>query len=85
MGNIIKQIVLSSAPFFMMCAKGIGNFIEIRQLPGDTWTGNVCFKLALVGVGTVIIDQVFSNLHENIYNEYVKVIQDSEVQVTLIG
>ncbi|MFA1688747.1 hypothetical protein ABVF33_04600 [Candidatus Rickettsia barbariae] len=59
--------------------------VETGQISSDTQTGDICFQLALVGVGTLIIAQAFSNWPDYVYNEYVKVVQDSEIQVTLVG
>ena len=71
---------------FAFFAQAVGNWLETGQISGDTTqTGDICFQLALVGVGTLIIDQAFSNLPDDVYNEYVKVVQDSEIQVTLVG
>ncbi|AEV92349.1 MAG: hypothetical protein AB8U78_04325 [Rickettsia slovaca] len=68
---------------FAFFAQAVGDWLETGQISGDTQTGDICFQLALVG--TLIIAQAFSNLPDYVYNEYVKVVQDSEIQVTLVG
>ncbi|MEY4464216.1 MAG: hypothetical protein RLZZ81_1187 [Pseudomonadota bacterium] len=85
MVDVIKRIVVLSGVPFVFFAQAVGDWLETGQVSGNTQTGNICFQLALVGIGTLIIDQAFSNLPDDIYNEYVKVVQDSEIQVTLVG
>ena len=55
-------------------AQAVGDWLETGQVSGDTQTGDICFQLALIGVGTLIIDQAFSNLPDDVYNEYVKIV-----------
>ncbi len=85
MVDIIKKIVVLIAVYLLLFfAQAVRDWLEIGQISGDTQTGDICFQLALVVVGTLIIDQAFSNLPDDVYNEHVKVVQDSEIQVTLV-
>lgn len=85
MVDIIKKIVVLLGVPFAFFAQAVGDWLETGQVSGDTQTGDICFQLVLIGVGTLIIDQAFSNLPDDVYNEYVKIVQDSEIQVTLVG
>ncbi len=85
MVDIIKKIVVLLGVPFAFFSQAVGDWLETGQVSGDTQTGDICFQLALIGVGTLIIDQAFSNLPDDVYNEYVKIVQDSEIQVTLVG
>lgn len=62
---------------FAFFAQAVGDWLETGQISGDTQTGDICLQLALVG--TLITAQAFSNLPDYVYNEYVKVVQDSEI------
>ncbi len=59
---------------FAFFAQAVGDWLETGQVSGDTQTGDICFQLALIGVGILIIDQAFSNLPDDVYNEYVKIV-----------
>ncbi|AFC71149.1 hypothetical protein MC5_04175 [Rickettsia australis str. Cutlack] len=44
---------------FAFFAQAFGAWLKTGQVSGDTQTGDICFQLALIGVGILIIDQAF--------------------------
>ncbi|GAA5252442.1 hypothetical protein KNCP2_07300 [Candidatus Rickettsia kedanie] len=62
MVDIIKKLSYCSVYLLLFFAQAFGDWLETGQVSGDTQTGDICFQLALIGVGTLIIDQAFSNL-----------------------
>lgn len=53
MVDIIKKIVVLLGVPFAFFAQAVGDWLETGQVSGDTQTGDICFQLVLIGVGTL--------------------------------